>query len=169
MQPNRALILRSNRFLGSSLQDNGLISNANLEAANEKFMETIQSRDSFKNASILKILLHDLKVLDETRMLKHILEAHGIGLIDLHFLELKRLPSTEIDMDLCWATLTVPFDQAEQTYMLATSCYMSAPVVKHWEELLGGKVIWYATSIVSINHGLERLEDILNTEETTSE
>ena len=169
MQPNRALILRSNRFLGSSLLDKGLISNANLEAANEKFMEVIQSRESFKNASVLKIMLHDLKVLDESLLLKHTLEEYGIGLIDLNFVELNRLSSTAINLDLCWSTLTVPFDKNEQTYMLATCYYMSAPVIKHWEELLDGKIIWYTTSMVSMNHGLERIEDILNTKETLSD
>lgn len=169
MQSNRALILRSNRFLGSSLLDKGLITNANLEAANERFMEVIQSSESFKNASVLKIMLHDLKVIDETLLLKHTREEYGIGLIDLNFIEFRQLPDIDIDLDLCWSTLTVPFDKAEQTYMLATCYYMSSPVVKYWEDLLGGKVIWYATSMVSINHGLERTENFLNTEKKPSD
>lgn len=169
MQSNRALTLRSNRFLGSSLLDKGLITNANLEAANERFMEVIQSNESFKNASVLKIMLHDLKVIDETLLLKHTREEYGIGLIDLNFIEFRQLPTIDIDLDLCWSTLTVPFDKAEQTYMLATCYYMSSPVVKYWEDLLDGKVIWYATSMVSINHGLERTENFLDTKKTPSD
>ena len=169
MQPNRALILRGNRFLGSSLLDKGLISNANLETANEKFMEVIQSRESFKNASVLKIMLHDLKILDENRLLKHMLEEYEIGLIDLNSIEFRKLSNIEISLDLCWSTLTVPFDMDEQTYMLATCYYMSSPVIKYWEELLGGKVIWYATSMISISHGLERIENILSDDETSSD
>ncbi len=169
MQQHRALILRSNRFLGSSLVDKGLLSSGDLEAANEKFMEAIQSPELLKNASILTTLLYDLKVLDEARLLEHLVEEHDLGLIDLNHIKLRSLPSTELDMSLCWATSTLPFDQVEETYMVATCYYMSAPVVKHWEELLNGKVVWYGTSMASMGRGLECLEDVLAAEKAAAE
>jgi hypothetical protein len=168
MQQHRALILRSNRFLGSSLVNKGLLSSGDLEAANEKFMDAIQTPELLKNASILTTLLYDLKVLDEARLLEHIVEEHGIGLIDLNHVELRSLPSTEIDLSLCWASSTIPFDKVEETYMVASCYYMSAPVVKHWEELLDGKVVWYGTSMASMSRGLERLEDVLAAEKAAA-
>lgn len=157
MDKNRALILRSNRFLVSSLLDKGLITNAHMEAANEKFIEAIQNADTYKNNSILKILLHDLQALDEAKLLDHTVDEHKIGLVDLRQVKLYEPTSIELDLPICWATLTVPFDQVEQTFMLATCYYMSSPTLKYWEDFLGGKVIWYATSIVSFSNYLEAI------------
>lgn len=85
MQQHRALILRSNRFLGSSLVNEGLISSADLNAANDSFMAAIQSHESLKTASILSILIDELKVLDEAKLLDHLFEQHSLGLIDLNY------------------------------------------------------------------------------------
>lgn len=168
MQQHRALILRGNRFLGSSLVNKGLLSNGDLEAANEKFMEAIQSPQMLKHASILTTLLYDLKVLDETQVLEHIVDEHGIGLIDLNHIELRSLPDTELDLSLCAVTSTLPFDKVEQTYMVATCYYLSAPVMKHWEELLGGDIVWYSTSLASMSRGLERMEEVIAEEQAAA-
>jgi hypothetical protein len=168
MQQYRALILRSNRFLGSSLVNKGLLTNGDLEAANEKFMDAVQSPELLKNASILTTLLYDLKVLEESSLLEHIVEEHSLGLIDLDHIDIRPLPSTEIDMSLCWATSTIPFDKVEHTYMVATCYYLSAPVLKHWEDLLDGKIVWYGASMASMGRGLERLEDVLTAEKAAA-
>lgn len=169
MQQHRALILRSNRFLGSSLVNKGLLSSSGLEAANEKFMEAIQSPELLKNASILTTLLYDLKVLDEAKLLEHIVDEHGVGLIDLNYIELHLLPDTELDLSLCRASSTLPFDKVDHTYMVATCYYMSAPVVKYWEDLLDGKIVWYGTSTTSMSRGLERMEDVFAAEKAAAE
>ncbi|MGK0464181.1 MAG: hypothetical protein ACJAT5_000591 [Lentimonas sp.] len=169
MHKNRALILRSNRFLVSSLLDKKLITNAQMEAANEKFIEAAQTTNTYKNTSILKILLHDLKALDEDRLLSHIIEEYKIGLVDLKQIELQESSPIEMDLSLCWATLTVPFDQVDQTFMLATCYYMSSPTLKYWEELLGGKIIWYATSMISVTSYLEGIERRDDSEESTTD
>ncbi|MGK0176497.1 MAG: hypothetical protein ACJAUA_000641 [Zhongshania aliphaticivorans] len=169
MHKNRALILRSNRFLVSSLLDKKLITNAQMEAANEKFIEAAQTTNTYKNTSILKILLHDLKALDEDRLLSHISEEYKIGLVDLKQIELQESSPIEMDLSLCWATLTVPFDQVDQTFMLATCYYMSSPTLKYWEELLGGKIIWYATSMISVTSYLEGIERRDDSEESTTD
>ncbi len=164
MQQYRALILRSNRFLGSSLVDKGLLTVGDLEAANEKFMEAIQASD-LKHASILTSLLYDLKVLDEAKLIEYLVEEYGLGLIDLSFVQMQSLRSMNVDLPLCWATSTIPFDKVEDTYMVATCYYMSAPVIKHWEEQLDGRVIWYGTSSASMTRGLERVEEIHEAED----
>jgi hypothetical protein len=167
MQQHRALILRSNRFLGSSLVDKGLLSVSDLESANEKFMQAIQSSE-LKQASILTSLLFDLKVLDEAKVLEHLAEEHSLGLVDLSFMELRSLRPIGVDISLCWATSTIPFDKVEDTYMVASCYYMSAPVIKHWEEQLDGRVIWYGTSAASMTRGLERIEEIHEAEDAAA-
>jgi len=168
MQEHRALILRSNRFLGSALVDKGLIATGDLEAANEKFMAAIHGSD-LKQASIMTSLLFDLKVLDENKLLEHQVDEHRLGLVDLAHVQLHSLRPWDVDFSLCWASSTVPFDKVENTYMLATTYYLSAPVVKHWESLLKGDVIWYATSSVSMTRALERIEEIHEAEDAAAE
>ena len=164
MQEHRALILRSNRFLGSSLVEKGFISSSDLEAANEKFMEAIQAGD-FERGSILNTLLFGLKVLDEQVLLDHFVEECNLGLIDLDFVEMPSLRPLNVDLSVCWASSTVPFDKVEKTHLLATCYYLSAPVVKHWEGLLDGPVIWYATSAASMMRALERVNEVHEAED----
>ncbi len=168
MQEHRALILRSNRFLGSSLVDKGIVSVGDLEAANERFMEAIQASE-LKGASILSTLLFELKAFDENTLLDLLIEEKQIGLIDLNHVELSSLRPFKVDLSLCWATSTIPFDKVENTYMLASCYYLSAPVVKHWEELLDGRVLWYATTTSSMTRALERIEDIHEAEDEAEE
>ncbi|WP_269522272.1 hypothetical protein [Coraliomargarita parva] len=159
MQEHRALILRSNRFLGSSLVDKGIVAVGDLEAANEKFMEAIQSSE-LKHASILTTLIYDLKVLDERKVIEYQVEEHSLGLVDLDAVELGSLRQWNLEETICFATSTLPFDKVENTYMVATCYYLSAPVVKHWESMLDGDIIWYVTSTQSMNRALERIEEI---------
>ena len=168
MQEHRALILRSNRFLGSSLVDKGLISSGDLEAANEKFMEAIQA-DDFERGSILNTLLFGLKVLEEKVLLDHLVEECDLALVDLDFVAMPSLRALNVDLSVCRASSTIPFDKVEKTYLLATCYYLSAPVVKHWESLLDGPVIWYATSAASMTRALERAGEILEAEDKAAE
>lgn len=167
MQQHRALILRSNRFLGSALVDKGLVSSVDLEAANGKFMEAIQSSE-LKRASILSTLLFDLKSLDEDKLLEYMVDEERLGLVDLDFVELGSLRPMNVDISLCWASSTVPFDHVEGTYMLASCFHMSGPVVKHWEDMLDGRVLWYGTSTASLSRALERIEGIHEAEDAAA-
>lgn len=139
--------------------ERGLVTSKDLEAANEKFMEMVQSEE-LQNASILTTLLYDMKALEEARLLEYIMDERRIGLVDLSRIELHSLRPLNVDTSLCWATSTIPFDKVENTHMLATCYYLSAPVVKQWENLLEGEIIWYATSLSSLGQALERLEEI---------
>lgn len=168
MQEHRALILRSNRFLGSALLDKELVSSNDLEEANSKFMEAIQSAD-LKHASILSTLVFDLKKLDESKLMEYEVEELKLGLVDLDSIELSSLRSMNVDLDLCWASSTLPFDMVEGIYLLATCYYLSAPVIKYWESLLEGPVIWYGTSLTSLSRGLARIESIHDAEDVAKE
>jgi hypothetical protein len=165
MQHHRALILRSNRFLGSSLVDKGLITSAHIEAANVKFMEMMQSPETIRNASILSTILFDHKVLEEGKLIDLIVEESKIGLVDLAQIQLQSLRPMEIDLDACSATWTMPFDHLEGTFMLATCYYLSAPVIKYWEELLDGEIIWYATTLGAMVRALETVQDLHEAED----
>lgn len=167
MQEHRALILRSNRFLGSALVDRDLVSVNDLELANEKFMEAIQASE-LKRASILNTLLFDTKSLTEHSLLEHLVEEEGLGLIDLNHVELRTLRPCNVNLSLCWATSTIPFDKIEETYMLATCYGLSDPVIKHWQELFNCPIIWYATSSASMTRALERIESIHDAEDAAA-
>lgn len=167
MQEHRALILRSNRFLGSAMVERGLVSVDDLESANEKFMEAIQSSE-LRRASILSTLLFETKAFEEQSLLEHLAEEEGLGLIDLNHIDLRSLRPYDVDLSLCWATSTIPFDMVENTYMLATCYWLSAPVVKHWEALLDGRVIWYGTSINSMTRALEQIKEIHDSEDAAA-
>mgnify|MGYP007024805346 CR=1 FL=1 len=164
MNEHRAITLRSNRFLGSALVDKGLVVVTDLEAANEKFMAAMQSENP-QHASILTVLLNELKVLDENALIQHLYDEYDLGLVDLDFIKPSSLRPMNVDLSLCWATSTLPFDKVEDTYMIATCYYLSAPVIKHWEELLEGRVLWYATSSVSMSRALGRVREIHEAED----
>ncbi|NBB78858.1 MAG: hypothetical protein GVY36_05350 [Verrucomicrobia bacterium] len=168
MQQHRALILRSNRFLGSALVDKGLVSSGDLEEANVKFMEAVQG-GNFKSASILSTLIFELKKLDESMLLDYLVDESKIGLVDLDFLELMSLRPLEVDLSLCWASSTLPFDSVEGTHLVASCYYLSAPVKRHWEELLEGPVIWYGTTMTSLSKALARVEAIHEAEDAALE
>ncbi|MGJ8638412.1 MAG: hypothetical protein ACSHYA_03380 [Opitutaceae bacterium] len=139
-----------------------------LESANEKFMGAIQQGE-MRNASILTSLIYDLKVLDENKVIEYIVEEHELGLVDLSFIELQSLRPMGVDLDLCWATSTIPFDYVDGTYLVATCYYLSAPVIKHWEESLDGKIIWYSTSCTSMTRALEQIAVIHQSEDTDAD
>ncbi len=164
MQEHRALILRGNRFLGSALVDKALITMGDLESANEKFMAAVQDPEVI-SPSILGTLLFELKAFEESTLVEFLVEESNLGLIDLNQIALKSLRPHNIDLSLCWATSTVLFDKVENTHMLATCYYLSAPVVKHWEEVLGGQLIWFATTMSSMAHALERIQEIHHAED----
>jgi hypothetical protein len=167
MQEHRALILRSNRFLGSALVERGLVSVDDLEAANEKFMEAIQASE-LKRASILSTLLFETKSMEEQSLIEYLVDEEALGLIDLSYIDLRSLRPYNVDLSLCWATSSIPFDKVEDTYMVATCYWLSAPVVKHWEDILDGRVIWYGTSTNSMTRALERIEEIHEAEDAAA-
>ncbi|TVP78505.1 MAG: hypothetical protein EA353_08155 [Puniceicoccaceae bacterium] len=168
MQQHRALILRSNRFLGSALVDKELVSNSDVEEANVKFMDAIQSTD-YKRASILSSLLFDLKKLEEAKLIDYQIEEARLGFVDLDYMEVTSLRPMNVDISLCWASSTLPFDLVEGIYLVATCYYLSAPVVKYWEDLLPGPVLWYGTTMTSLSRALGRVEEIHEAEDTAAE
>ncbi len=153
---HRSLILRANRFLGPVLVQRGLVLEADLEKANEKLLELIQS-NAPQEASLLKILIFRLGVLDESKLIADVLEKEQIGLVDLSHYEKAPILEFDLDLDLCQATWTLPYAKIDDFFFVATTYYLSAPVREHWQTLLGANILWYATDMKGMIAALEEV------------
>lgn len=157
MEAYRSLILRGNRALGAYLSEKSLISDDDFSRANERLMEKLQE-GQLDRANLLEILCLELKVLDEDRVVSHIIDEYNLGLVDLDHVKAKNLGSElGFDRGLCVATGTVPFDFQSGIVCVATTSYLSKPVVAHWEGLLKRPIIWYVTGILPMLNTLARL------------
>lgn len=156
MAEHRSIAMRCNRLLGASLVEHNLIRLEHLEAANERMLE-LMAGGGGKQVSLLSILLHEIKAIEEEKLLTHQLEEHGLGLIELRDLEWPDDFKEGLDLDACWSTWTVPFDREDEVHYLASAYYLSPPVRQFWEQRLRGIVVWYGTYMASIHEFLEHL------------
>jgi len=149
--------MRANRLLGAALVEANLVKIEDLEAANERLLELLQS-DAERQATLLGVLMYEKKVLNEDDLLHHMIENDGIGLIDLRTYDVPEEFRKEIDLASCWATWTVPFDKEEDYYFVATAYYLSPAVRSHWTKQLGKNILWFGTTLEVISDYLEKLE-----------
>ena len=156
MSENRPLLMRSNRLLGSALIEHNLVKFEDLEAANERLLEIAATGD-MRRSSVLNILAYETKVLREEDLLHHVVDDHGVGVIDLRAYEVPDEVKRDIDIGACWATWSVPFDKEEDFHFVATAYYLSPAVRSHWEKTLGGQIIWQATTMDIIADFLDRI------------
>ncbi len=152
----RPLLMRANRLLGSALIEHNLVKFEDLEAANERLLEVAAS-GQVRQSSVLSILVYEKKVMREEDLLHHVVDDHGVGVVDLRGYEVPEEVKKEIDLDACWATWTVPFDREEDFHFVATAYYLSPAVRSHWEKKLGGQIIWQATTMDIIADFLDRV------------
>lgn len=152
----RPLIMRANRLLGAQLVEHNLVKIEDLESASEKFIEVV-SGDEPRRCSILAILAYEMKVLNEDSLLHHQVETDGLGLVDLRDYEIPDEIRKATDPAACWATWSVPFDREEEFSFVATAYYLSPAVRAYWERELGGRVLWFGTTLEAIADYLEQL------------
>src|SRR4051812_37267009 len=152
----RPLLMRANRLLGSALIEHSLVKFEDLEAANERLLEVAAS-GQVRQSSVLSILVYEKKVLREEDVLHHVVDDHGVGVVDLRGYDVPEDVKKEIDLDACWATWSVPFDREEDFHFVATAYYLSPAVRTHWEKKLGGQIIWQATTMDIIADFLDRI------------
>ena len=157
MVEHRQLLMRANRLLGSALIEHNLVKFEDLEAVNERLLELV-SQGNFRQASVLALLVNDRKVLKEEDVLHVVMEELGLGLIDLRHYDVPEDIRNGLDLGMCWATLTVPYDKEEDFYHVATAYYLSPAVRTHWEKLLPGPIVWTATSMEVIGDFLDRMQ-----------
>jgi hypothetical protein len=153
----RPLLMRANRLLGSALIEHNLVRFEDLEAANERLLEVAASGD-VRQSSVLNILIYEKKVLREEDVLHHVVDDHGVGVVDLRGYDVPDDVRKDIDLDACWATWSVPFDREEDFHFVATAYYLSPAVRSHWEKKLGGQIIWQATTMDIIADFLDRVQ-----------
>src|SRR6478609_2235691 len=152
----RPLLMRANRLLGSALIEHNLVKFEDLEAANERLLE-IAASGQVRQSSVLSILVFEKKVLREEEVLHHVVDDHGVGVVDLRGYEVPEEVKKDIDLDASWATWTVPFDREEDFHFVATAYYLSPAVRTYWEKKLGGHIIWQATTMDIIADFLDRI------------
>ena len=154
----KPLIMRANRLLGASLVERGLVSIEALDAANERLLELLSNGSGELRVSLLSILINEKQSVSEHRLIEHIIEEEGLGIIDIRNMEVPEELVAITNRDECWATWTVPFDLVEDTRYVATAYYLSPAVRAYWEEKATGKIIWFAAPLDSITEYLETLE-----------
>ncbi len=158
MNNTKGLLLKSNRTLGSQLVDSNLIKISDLESANLSLMKKLRSTD-IKEASLLKCLLFDLQVLNETKLIEYQIEELDLGYCFLPSYNLDQNTLLTIDVEDCWATWSIPFDFVSGYYFISSAYYLSPYVRKFWEEKLNGDIIWYVSDISNIGLMLEQLSE----------
>lgn len=147
--------MRANRLLGSALIEHSLVKFENLEAANERLLE-LSAKGDFRQASVLSILVNEKKVLKEEDVIHLAQEEQGLGAIDLRHYDVPEDIRKELDLSMCWATWTIPYDKEEDFHFLATAYYFSQAVRTYWEKKLKGPIIWQTTSMEVIADFLDR-------------
>lgn len=141
--------MRSNRILGATLVEHNLVQIEHLEAANERLFEILQAGVT-QQASLLGILQREMGSLTESDIINFQLREFGLGLIDLEDYMIPDDCRELIEPELTWATWTMPFDQEEGFYFVATSYYLSQAAQTFWEEKLGKPIIWYIATMDSL-------------------
>lgn len=154
---HRSLMMRSNRLLGANLVELNLIKIQDLEEANDRLLE-ITANENARQSTVLGILIYEMKVLKEEDVLHHLVEDHGVGLVDLRSYEGSEELKKKLDVGACWATWTVPFDMDEGFYFLATAYYMSPAVRTFWEKQLDAPILWYGATLEMLGDYLEKLD-----------
>jgi hypothetical protein len=153
---NRSLLMRANRLLGAGLVEHNLVKIEDLEKANERLLEIIASNQP-RQATVLGVLAYEIKVLREEDVLQHLVETEGLGLVDLRGYEPPDDTKKGLDMDACWATWSVPFDQEEDFTFIASAYYLSPAVRTYWEKRYEGAILWFGTTLEGIAEHLDRL------------
>ena len=153
---NRSLMMRANRLLGAGLVEHNLVKIEDLEKANERLLEIIATNQP-RQGTRLGVLAYDLRVIREEDVLQHLVESEGLGLVDLRGYEPPDEAKKGLDIDACWATWSVPFDQEEDFTFIASAYYISPAVRTHWEKKFEGPLLWFGTTLEGIAEHLDRL------------
>jgi hypothetical protein len=155
---NRSLLMRANRLFGAALVEHNLVKIEDLEKANERLLELIAANLP-RQATVLGVLAYELKVIREEDVLQHMVETEGLGLVDLRSYEPPDDIKKGLDMDACWATWSVPFDQEEEFMFIATAYYLSPAVRTYWEKRYNCPLLWFGTTLEGVAEHLDRLVD----------
>ena len=152
MNKYKNLILKASRDLGSKLVKLDYISTDQLNKGYQVLIDNLENTSFTGN--LLYILIYKLQVINENKLLK----ASVYPLIDLKCFEVVNPATFDIDLDLCIATSTVPFDREDDYILLASAYTMSENVIEEWTKTIKCKIIWYTTNTESISYVFDSLE-----------
>lgn len=148
--------MRANRLLGANLVEANLVKIEDLEQANEKLLGIVATEQP-RQSTVLGILAYDLKVLKEDDVLQYVVDNEGLGLVDLRNYDIPEEIRKSLEVPVCWATWTVPFDREEDFHFVATAYYLSPAVRTYWEKRLDGPILWFGTTLEIIADHLEQI------------
>lgn len=154
---HRSLLMRANRLLGANLVEANLVKIEDLEQANERLLEVMNSNQA-RQSTVLGILAYEMKVVREEDVLHYIVDNDGAGLVDLRDYEIPDDIKKNTDTGVCWATWSVPFDREDEFHLIATAYYLSPAVRTFWEKQLNGPILWFGCTLEGIADYLEKLE-----------
>lgn len=157
MSEFRPIIMRSNRLLGAALVERNLITVEQLEAATERLLQVLDLGID-RDACLLRILMVETQALREDALLEHLVEEMSMGLIDMREIDLHDDFKAQLNLGMCWATWTIPFDKDDDIHYVASAYYLSPAVRQHWEKQLGTPIVWYSTTLESVAEFLEKFE-----------
>ncbi len=155
---HRSLLLRVNRALGAALVEHNLVNIEHLEAANERLFELLKEGVS-RQTSLLSILTGEMASLNESDIVDFAVREHGLGVIDLRRYNIEEGCRERIEANQTWATWTMPFDKEDEFTFVATAYHLSPAARAHWEELINGPIIWYATTVDILAETVDRVRE----------
>src|SRR5262245_60266967 len=129
----RPIIMRSNRLLGAALVERNLITVDQLNQATERFLQILETAPETE-ASLLSVLVNEVKATSEDALLEYLVEELQLGVIDPRELDLNDDLKLHLNVGVCWATWTVPFDKDEDVHYVASAYYLSQAVRQQWEK-----------------------------------
>lgn len=150
------LILRANRFLGAALVEAEMINFGDLEQASEFLLERLQSKD-LSRTNVIAILQTDLRALNENDLIRLQVEQHNLSLFNVALSPPVVHPS--IQKNVCWATWTVPYDEQEGIWFLASAYYLSKPVRDFWEKRLDAPIEWSVAECRQIAEAIAKIPE----------
>ncbi len=154
MKIRSSLPLKANRLLGAALVQNNLIALNDLETANEHFIQKLQTTRR-REVSLLKILVYDLQTLNEEDLISYQMDKLGLGYFRLSNYAIDPDLMSELDLEMCWSTWTLPVDHVEGFWFVNTSYYLSPVVRSYWEDTLDDTIIWSVTDLAELREALE--------------
>lgn len=115
-------------------------------------------RGEIKNACLLKILIWDLKLVEEKKVLDYQIEKFNLGFCDITNYDIDRDELPEFKLRECWASMSLPIDFMSEVFFVATAHYLSSDVISHWENRLCRDIVWFVADLSSLTLALETLE-----------
>ncbi len=157
MDPIISLAQRANQLMGEELVRRKLAQPEMIEQA-APLLEKYLKEGEIKRASLLKILIWDLELLEEKKILDFHIDEHHLGFCNITNYNIDRESLPDFKLGECWATMSIPLDFISDVFFVATANYLSPAVIEHWEKRLTPNIFWYVADLTILTRTLESLE-----------